>query len=189
MDKGFSLMEVLIATSVSVVVGVLLLVIIVNSAGVSYKQSSKFQEGTTTNDIQASIVENIKSSSAVLASYTSGGTTYTSGAVQLILKIPTIDSSNNIISNAFDYFVYFLDSGKLRFKTFPDVSSARKAQDQIFSTLVDSLTLQYFNSANPPLEVIPTSASKIRMTIRLKQKSGASFEINTATTEANLRND
>lgn len=189
MDKGFTLMEVLITTAVSVIVGVLLLVIIVNSAGVYYKQSSKFQEGTNTNDIQTIIGENIKSSSAIVVSYTSGDTTYTSGVTQLVLKVPSVDSSDNIISNTFDYFVYFLDINKLRFKTFPDAGSFRKAQDQIFSTLVDSLTFQYFNSATPPLEVIPSSASKVRITLRLKQKSGAGFEISIATSEANLRND
>lgn len=188
-EKGLSLMEILVAMAIATAVGGLLLVIVLNSTGVYYKESSKLQEGVNTNDIQASIRESIKNASAISASYVFGGTTYTSNPTQIVFKVPAIDASNNIISNTFDYFVYFLDTNKLRLKTFPDFQSSRKAQDQIFSTILDSLNFQYFNSATPPIEVSPSSASKVRITLTLKQKSGSNFEIHTATSEANLRND
>ena len=187
--KGLSLVEVLIAMGIAIVVGALLLVVIVNSSGLFYKQSSKVEEGLNINDALLQIRSSIKDARSVVSSYSDGSTTYTTGSTELILKIPSIDNSNNIINETFDYYVFFLDQQKFLFKSFPDIASFRKAQNQIFSTKVDSLVFEYFNSANPPVEVIPALAKKVRITLTLKQKSGADFEINIATSEANLRND
>ncbi len=179
--KGLTLVEVLIAMGISIIVGGLLLIIIVNSAGLYSQQSAKLTEGLSINEATSKVRDSIKQSSAIEVSLSAGSTTYTSGATQLVLKVLAIDSSKNIIADNFDYFVFFQDSNKLRFKTFPSALSSRQAQDQIFSTLLDSLDFKYFNSANPPVEVTPTNAAKVRISITLKQ--------NTATSEANLRND
>ena len=189
-EQGLSLVEILTVMGIMTVVGALLMVIIVNSAGLFTTQSSKLEQGLNINDLFSQIRSNIKDAGSVAASYTGGSTTYTTGVTQLILKLSSIDSSNNIISNTFDYYVYFLDTNRIRLKTFPDAQSSRKPQDQIFSGQIDSLKFQYFSSATPPVEVTPSSAAKVRITLTLKQKTGAgSFETNTATSEANLRND
>lgn len=170
------------------VVGALLLVIIINSAGIFYTESSKLTEGLNINDTLSKLRETIKQSSAIIVSLTQGGDTYTSGVTEVVFKVPSIDSSNNIISSTFDYFVFFLDNNKLRFRTFPDALSFRKAQDQIFSNNVDNLHFQYYNLANPPVEVMPINAAKVKITLTLKQKNGLNYEKTTATSEANLRN-
>ncbi len=188
-NTGLTLIEVLVAMGIATVAGLLLLVIIVNSAGLFSEQSSKVQTGLNINDALSSVRGNIKRASAVAVSYTSGSTTYTTGSNQLVLKVPSIDSSGNIITDTFDYFVFFLDQQTLHFKTFPDSLSSRKTTDQIFSTSVDSLIFRFFSSANPPVEVTPVDAAKIRITLVLKQRIGTNFAINTATSEANLRND
>lgn len=164
------------------------MVVIVNSTGLYYKQSSKVGQGTSTNDALVKVRSSIKEASSIVASYTQDSTTYTSGDTQLVLKIPSLDSFGNLISDAFDYFVYFLDQNKLRFKTFPDVAvSSRKPQDQILSTTVDSLKFQFFDSSNN--EVTPSQAVKVRINLTLKQKAGAEYERIEATSEASLRND
>lgn len=188
-EKGLTLIEILISLGISATVGGLLLVIITNSTGIFYKESSKIQSGLNINDVLVELKENVKLSNSVVAVYSSGLTTYTSGQTQLVLKLSSIDSSNNIIPNVFDYFVFFLDQNKLRLKTFPNILSSRKAQDRIFSTSVNSLVFQYLNSANPSIEVVPSSATKIRMTLILKQKSGADYDVNIATAEANIVNN
>ncbi len=186
--RGFTLLEIVITMGIVSVIGVLLLVIVINSVGVFYKQSSKVTEGLNINDALSQIRENIKQSNSIIASYTSGGTTYTSGITQLVFKVPSIDSSNNIVSNTYDFFVFSLDQNILRFKIFPDAASSRKAQDRIFSTSVDNLKFQYLNLAAPPVEVTPTAGLKVRTTLTLRQKNGLNYETNTATSEANLRN-
>lgn len=187
--NGLTLIEILVAMGIATLVGVLLVVIIVNSAGLFSKQSSKVQAGLNINDTLSQIRSSIKDANAVADSYTDGQTVYITGLSQLILKVSSIDSSGNIIESTYDYFVFFQDQSLLRFKTFPDPASSRKAIDRIFSTSADSLNFQYFNSANPPVEVTPTSATKVRITLTLKQKIGINYETQTATSEANLRND
>lgn len=170
--KGLTLIEVLVAMGIATVVGVSLVAIIVTSAGLFSNQSSKVQEGLNINDLLAAIRGSIKQANAVDAQ---------SSATQLVLKVASIDYSNNIIANTYDYFSFYLDQNFLHFKVFPDVSSSRKSADQILANSVDNLKLQYFNSANPPVEVAPNSATRVRISVTLKTT--------TATSEANLRND
>lgn len=187
-NKGLSLIEVLVAMGIATVAGVLLVAVIVNSTGIFSQQSSKIQTGVNINDSLMNIRDIIKQASGIAETYTSGGTTYNTGTNQLILKVVSFDSSNNIIENTFDYFVILQDQNILRFKIYPDAQSSRKSADQIFSASLDSLNFQYFNAAIPPAEVVPAEAIKIRVSLKLKQKAGNGFEISTATSEAGLRN-
>lgn len=186
--KGLSLIEVLVAMGIATVAGVLLVAVIVNSTGVFSLQSSKIQTGLNINDSLMQIRDAIKQASGIAANLTEGSVTYTTGSDQLILKVVSIDSSNNIIENTFDYFVFLQDQNVLRFKIFPDAQSSRKSADKILSVSLDSVLFQYFNSGIPPSEVLPAEAAKIRVSLKLKQKVGQSFETSTATSEANLRN-
>lgn len=189
MTKGFTLIEVLVAMGIATVAGVLLVVIMVNSAGLFTEQSSKVEQGLKINDALSEVRNSVKQANAVASEFTSGGTTYTTGGTQLVLKVLSEDSSGNIIDNTFDYFVFFLDQNLLNFKIFPDPASSRKLADRILSNMADSVNFQYFNSANPPVEVTPLNATKVRITLTLKQKNGLNFEVQTGTSEANLRND
>ena len=187
--NGLTLVEALMALGLAAVTGVLLTVIIVNSTGLYYKESSKLQEGLNVNDTLAKVRSYVKESSAVAISFSSGGTTYASGINQLVLKVPSFDSSNNIISTTYDYYIFFLDAGKLRFRIFPDALSSRKPQDQILTTLVDTLVFKYLDASVPPVEVPIASAEKVLITLSLEQKAGAEYEIITVSSEAYLRND
>lgn len=189
MRQGLTLIEVLVVLGITTVVGALLLAVIVNSAGLFYKESSKVEQGLGINDALSKVEESIKQSSSVAASFQDGSTTYTSGSTQLVLKVPSTEVSGNIISDVFDYFVFVKDQSNLRFKVFPDSSSKRKSVNQVFSSNLNNLLFQYYNSAIPPQEVSPILATKVKITLTLKQKAGAAYEQNTATGEANLRND
>lgn len=178
--KGLTFIEIFIAMGIATVAGVLLLVIIVNSLGLFANQSSRVESGLNINDALGQVRSAIKQSTVVDSS---------SGVGKLVLKVSSVDSSNNIISDIYDTYTFFLDNSVLHFQILPDALSSRQASDRIFSTNVDSLFFKYLNSANPPEEITPTAAAKIRVTLTLKQKVGTNYQINTATTEANLRND
>lgn len=179
-SKGLTLVEVLIAMGIAVITGSLLFVIIVNSSGLFYKQSSRLQEGLNSNDALMKFRQSIKEASSIDS---------TSTAEKLVLKISSIDSSGNLIDNTYDNFEFYKDQKFLRFKVTPDALSSRKLQDQIFSNSVENLYIQYFNSAIPPLEVSPQLSSKVRISLTLKQKAGADYEISISTSEGSLRND
>lgn len=188
-SKGFTLLEILIAAAITSIVAGLLLMIMINSTGLFSRQSAKVQAGLNINDATAKFKSTVKQASSIAVLHITSSTTYTSDSQTLVLKVSSIDSSGNIIINTFDYYVYYLDQGILYLKTFPDSLSSRKAENRVFSTLVDSVSFQYFNTSNPPAEVVPANASKIRMTLVLKQKVGVDFETQVSTAEANLRNN
>lgn len=175
--KGLTLVEVVIAMGLSVIVGGLLLVIIVNSTGLFLKQSTKIEQGLAVNDALSAIRGNIRQAQSIASTYQS----YTSSSTQLVLKLASIDASGNLIPYTFDYFVFFKDQSSLKFQSFPDPLSSRKSQDQLFLIGVDSIEFKYLDSSNPPQEVIPTAAAKVRIAVSLKEM--------VATSEANLRND
>lgn len=179
-QKGLTLIEVLIAIAIAVIVSGLLVIVVVNSLGLYHKESSTLTQGLNINDALSQIRGSIKEASSIDSS---------SNATSLDLKLPALDVSNNIIANTYDRYVFFLDQNQLRFKTYPDILSARKMQDRIFSTSVVSLTFNYLDSQNPPNEVAPTTATKVRISLTLEQKKGIDLETYSATSEASLRND
>lgn len=182
---GLTLIEILVAMSISVVVGGLLLVIMTNSSGLFFKQSSKISQGVKTNDALVALRQNIKQANSI----SPGFSVYTSGQEQLVLEVSSINSSGNIIPDTNDYYVFFKDNNYLRFKIYPNELSQRKSMNQVLATFVDKILFEYFNNANPPVSVAPNVATKIKITLVLEQKTLTDSEQSIATSEANLRND
>jgi type II secretory pathway pseudopilin PulG len=170
--KGLTLIEILVAMGIAVVAGVLILQIVVSSMGLSQNQSSQVEGGLNSNDALMEMRSIIKQASRIADS---------SDDDQLVLKVLSIDASGNIINDIYDDFEFFLDSSTLHFKIIPDAASNRKNTDRIFSTSVDNLRFKYYDSAIPPKEVSPVTATKVRVNLTIKQKTNE--------TEANLRND
>lgn len=176
--KGLTLVEVLIAMGIATVVGALLLVIIVNSTGLFLQQSSKIEQGVGTNDALSAVRNSVKEASSIASDYPPN---FTTSSTQLVLKLTSVDASGNLIPDSFDYFAFFKDQSNFILQSFPDPLSSRKSQDRILLTGLESLEFKYYNLANPPAEVPPVSAAKVKITLFSRE--------NTATTEANLRND
>lgn len=189
-SKGFTLLELMVTTGIVIVAGILLVGVIVNTTGISLQQSSKVEIGIDANDITTKIRQGVKEAVSIAVSYPeTPNPTYTTSSTQLVLKLNSIDSSGNIIADTYDYFVYLALSNRFYFKSFPNGSSTRIAQDQILGKDLDQLTFEYFNSANPPQEVVPTAATRVKTTISFKHKIGTRVETSIATSEASLRND
>lgn len=170
--KGLTLIEILVATGIATIVGILLVVIIVNSAGLFTDQSSKISVGVNTNDSLYRMRESIKQASSISDQ---------SNPVYLVLKVSSLDSAGNIIENTYDDFVFLVDQKFLHFKIIPNLLSSRKTRDSILANNVDSLSFKYFNFANPPVEVEPKNATKVKISLSIKTSIVA--------TEVNLRND
>ncbi len=170
--RGLTLIEILVAMGIASIAGVLLLVIIVNCAGLFSDQSSKVSVGVSVNDASSKIRTSINQASAISDQ---------SSVNKLVLKVLSLDSVGNIIENTYDNFIFIVDQKYLHFKIVSNSLSSRKNVDSILAGNVENLNFKYFNSVNPPVEVVPESASKIRITLKVKT--------NIATAEANLRND
>lgn len=187
-EKGFTLIEILVASTVAVLIGGLLMSIMINNTNLFYKQSSTVQQGLNANDALSKLRNSIKEAQSVVSSYpTSSSPIYTSGASELVLKLVAIDESGNIIPDVYDYVVYVTSNNKFYIKVFPDQQSFRQASDQILAGNVEEVKFSYFDETGT--EAIPTAAVKIVTTLQLKQRSGADYQTSIATSEARLRNN
>ncbi len=158
---GLSLVEMM------VVIGVMtfLLLIITQIFALNYDIFAK-QSKRTDNEVGAILAAKTISQMArgalnVEASRTIGGTLFTSSASQLVLKMPAVDASNNIIVNSFDYVAFYrspTQTTKIMAVTEAAAGSVRKTNTRL---ITDYNTAMVFRYNNP----VPASADRVSMLV------------------------
>lgn len=165
---GFSLVETVIV--VGLVAGLMLAII---ELFINFNTSYDLQNANINNSYSAAAFLNETEelslqADSVVASRTINSTTYTSGTSTLVLELPSIDSSGDIISNAHDYAVMYVASSSVYRVLQADAASVRHSGTKLFSDVVNSLTFTYNN-------VSPASTTKIAIDIitqkQIKQKT------------------
>lgn len=187
-EKGLTLAEVLITASIFMVAGAILVNILLQNNNLFVKQSSKVDQGLSLNNANLAISDSIRNASSVL---TSSPTTpvYSTDAHTLVLQLPSLDSSGNVISGSFDYRVIVRDTANpkiLRQLTFPTPPSTRKAGNQILVNNLSAIDFSYLDASGNP--VSPASATKVGFSVNLLQKSGLTNETSSASGVVSLRN-
>lgn len=87
---------------------------------------------------------------AVLASQTVNGTAYTSnGSSTMILQLPALNGSGNIISNTWDYVVFHVNGANLIETIQADPASSRNSGDVLLSDSLQSIVFTYDNNSFP----------------------------------------
>ena len=188
MKKGFTLVELLIVVSLSVVISAVLVAILINNTELVYKENSRVSQGLDLNDALANIKTYIRQAQSVASSYPeTPPVSYTSSSTQLVLKFVSLDANGEVVQATFDFVIYLKDQDKLKILVIPGSGSSRLPQDSILAKNVSEVLFDYFDSNGVP--IAPNAAEKVKITLSLKQKAGSSIETNIATGEANLRND
>ena len=146
MMRGFTLIEVLVLIVVSVVALLALvnLFLIFNSI-YGYQQAfiaTAGSAGKAMNALEASVLP----ADAVLASRTVGGTLYTSATTTLVLELPSVDGSGNLVTGAKDYIVFYTASTTLYRLVSANAQSARISGTTILSTTLSALSFTYDNT-------------------------------------------
>lgn len=117
---------------------------------------------------------------------------YTAGASVLIIKLPSIDSSQNIIDNVYDYRVYRLVAAtdQLEEITIADDSSSRDSGARPILKNTADFNLSYYNSAGTIIEPLPspdptdyTQAKQVRISLTASETS---YDLESAVTFSNL---
>ena len=187
--RGFTLVELIITISITIVAGYLLVIILGQSNGIFLKQSSAITEGMNANDAESLINEAIKQAAAVSISSPTTPV-YTSNINTLVLAVPSIDSSGNIIGNSFDYYVIAADSSLpavLRYQIFPTMPSSRKKANRVLLTNLSSLRFLYLDASGH--QVSPASATQVNYVLNLSQKAGLVYQQASISSQISLRND
>lgn len=130
------------------------------------------------------IVSSVREADQVLAAHDFSGVTYSSGPDTLVLRIKSVDASNDFISGAFDYIAYYLDptdSRKLNEIIEASASSRRLSATRLLSEAVEGLNFVY---DNPDYSLV----TKVDLAIILAEDFRQTSATSTVKVRAKLRN-
>jgi prepilin-type N-terminal cleavage/methylation domain-containing protein len=145
MKRGFTLIETVIVIAISVVAFVALANLFIrfnNTYG--YQQTFMATAGSASSAMNA-LEAAILPADQVLASHSVGGTVYSSNATTLVLELPAVNSSGNIIAGVFDYIAFYTSSHTLYRRTQTGAGSTRISGLKQLSTTLNSISFTYDN--------------------------------------------
>lgn len=146
MKNGFSLVETVIIIGISTVAFIALvnLFLVFNSL-YGYQRALMGTAGsasTSMNALEASVLP----ADQVLASHTFSGTTHSSATTTLVLELPTVDSSGNLVGTSKDYVVVYASSTTLYLLTESAAGSTRVSGRTQLTTMLNSVSFTYDHS-------------------------------------------
>lgn len=191
MKNGFTLVEILLVVVTSSIVGTLLIQTLIQNNGVFYQQSGRVSEGLSLNNATSIITKDIRSSQGVALGYPQPSPyQYVSSDNTLVLSVPSIDSSGNVISQTYDYIIIFADSinpNVLRKKVYPALGSIRGQENRVLLSNLSQVKFSYFDANGQP--VSPQATQKINFILNASTQIGEESQVSSSSSEVNLRND
>lgn len=175
-NRGVTLIETMIGLAISALLVVILsyCLIIVLRLNEAQKTISALTSSTDRGIYRIS--SSIQQSSQILASAVISGTTYTTSSTELVLKIPSVDSSTGqIISGSYDTVVYRRnpsDLSELQEITDAQAGSARFDGTHLIARFVTNLLFRY-NNSNYSSASVATVFLKTGTTVRGVLKESA----------------
>lgn len=121
--RGFTLMEGLTVIGVMTIILIMVSEIFSVSYDIYIKQSARTDNETGAVLAVRAISEAARGADSIESSYVINGTTYTTSADVLVLKLPTIDASNNVVPASYDYMAIYRHSAQTT-KIFSDIDAA-----------------------------------------------------------------
>lgn len=141
--RAFTLIETVIVIGLTaIMMTVLSLLIYTFNTSSSYEQTS-MQSSVSASAIMREIESLTLPADAVLGAHAFPGGTYTSTTTSLVLEIPSIDSSGNIIAGAHDYAAFYSVGTNAYRLLQSNASSKRGSGTKQLSSTVSALTFTY----------------------------------------------
>ncbi|MEA3249213.1 MAG: prepilin-type N-terminal cleavage/methylation domain-containing protein [Patescibacteria group bacterium] len=161
-QKGFSLMESITVLGVMAMLLIIIAQIFIVSYDIYAKQTAKADNSTSAVLAARAISESTRGATEVLDTGTINSTVYTSSDDELVLKLPAIDGSGNIIVDSYDYIAFYRD-GTDTTKIFSDIesdaSSYRFSGQKLVTAYNEAMNFRYNN---------PTIADASRVSIYIR---------------------
>ncbi|MFH1193797.1 MAG: prepilin-type N-terminal cleavage/methylation domain-containing protein [bacterium] len=177
-NRGITIIEMVISLSIFAVVSIIIASLYIYHSNLYRIESADAGIKTQRAVFIKNFRETAEASSAVVATMTIGGTAYASSSSTVIFQTPSIGADKNIISNKFDYIVFYKTANDLYMETSADAASQRKSLKRKLSDKANALTFRYDTT-------VPSSASLV--TASLSLKAGELFQ-DTISSSASLRN-
>ena len=148
-NRGITLIETMIGLAISALLVVILSYCLVIVLRLNEAQKTISALTSSTDRGIYRISSSIQQSSQILSSAVISGTTFTTSSSVLVLKIPTVNSSGQIISGSYDTVVYRRnpsDLSELQEITDAEAGSARFDGTHLIARFVTNLLFRYNNS-------------------------------------------
>jgi len=145
-QRGFSLVEVIFASVIGVIIMGMLMILYIGA-------NRSMVVGITSAEINADgrlamdhVVRDVRWGTQVMTSHTHSVSSeiFTTDNNELIVEIPSIDSSGDVIASTYDYVIFTLNASnptRLRKVVDPDASSNRNSIDQTIANNINSFNL------------------------------------------------
>lgn len=142
-QHGVTIVELLIALAIFSI-----LMLFLAGSFANYYDSFRYLEATTSISQSTALFINavgnsVRQASEIISSRTFSGNSYTTDDTTLILEIPSIDASANVITGTYDYMVFYLVDGHIYWITEADAASSRNSSFQQISENISNLVLTY----------------------------------------------
>ncbi|HTK04362.1 MAG TPA: hypothetical protein VL500_02165 [Candidatus Eisenbacteria bacterium] len=158
-ERGFSLMEALTVIGVMTIVLLMVDQIFAVSYDVYVKQSARTENENGATFAARNISELARGAEEVETSHVINSTTYTTSSDLLVLKVPTLDASNNVVANSYDYIAIYRD-GTVTTEIWSDTAPAAGSKRASGKKLVTAYnTILKFRFNDPDV----TNATRVQM--------------------------
>lgn len=137
--------ETVIATAILIFILVALLVLYNNYFKSFNNQQARIAMGSSAREAVKELQSAFLQADQIMDSHNFSGTTYTTNENTVVLEIPSIDGSKNIVNEKYDYVVFYL-TGKNFFRLVEaDAVSSRPSGLNRISDTVSTLVFTYDN--------------------------------------------
>lgn len=185
--KGFTTLELVMGLGLFVILstGFLALANLYSSYSQLLPQSSLAAQVRRLHQLTIEdMKKETRQAESILANYTVDSTTYTTGTTTLVLRLRSIDTSNNIISGIFDHLIYSTNTStppiKLSKRVVSGAGSRRGSANLILNEAVRSIIFTY-NTSTPSL------ATKVQLFLETSKTIGTVTGATSSTVEMTLR--
>jgi hypothetical protein len=145
-NRCFSLTETVIATAILIFILVALIVLYNNYLKSFNNQQARIAMESSARETVKELQSAALQADQIVTSHSFSGTTYTTGAHTVVLELPSIDGSGNIVSGKFDYVVFYLTGKNLYRRIQVDAASSRPSGLNKISDVVSTLSFTYDNA-------------------------------------------
>ncbi|MBI4049545.1 MAG: four helix bundle protein [Candidatus Doudnabacteria bacterium] len=172
-SSGFTLIEIIVVVAMFAMTMLILADLFVGQNQIYRTQTAELN---VTSDARVALDEvdaAVRAADVVAGSFGS----FTTGPQTLVLQIPAINASNQIIAATYDYMVYYLNGTNFFRQIIPNAASSRSAQTKKLASNVTGLLFSYDNADLAAVKQVATdvtvqeTASRYTRSITLSSKS------------------
>lgn len=173
-NSGVTIFEVIVAFSLMSVVIIILADVFIMHSKIFNTSSGKAEVQFQSVSMADVMGKYIRLADSVVEEYVIGGESYETSSSELVLKMPSIDASDNIIADTWDYIAFYRDEtdvAKFFYEMEADPASSRVSIKKILSDYVSGLNFIYDNAIIGDIGAVSIEVFLKRTSMNLSQRS------------------